>query len=267
MDEAPHVVRRRALPPARPDGLPLEQVVRALVRPGLGHPAVRLDDPVPAADQQQDRADLAGRGRGEQQPGSARSAGRPPRRPGRPPRTGAAARSAATLAHDPVERLEGSRVDVGVDVATTIPFGRALLTYWRHFLRRSDQSASSSAARSTIRVRRGLHVAAPVASRCRRAVRGPRHPDRAGHRARSRGRSGRWPTRRAGDRRARATTEAPLPRPRGTSRSRPSRAGRAGRRRTARARGGVGAGGSGRRTARPVRARPRPAGWTSRWRP
>ena len=44
---------------------------------------------------------------------------------------------------------------VGSTSRITIPFERALLTYWRHFLRRSDQSASSSAARSTIRVRRG----------------------------------------------------------------------------------------------------------------
>jgi hypothetical protein len=69
--EAPQVVARRALLARRPDRLPLQEVVRPRVAAGRRHPAVRLDDARPAADEEQRRDGLAVLRLGEQQPGQA----------------------------------------------------------------------------------------------------------------------------------------------------------------------------------------------------
>ena len=69
--EAPQVVARRALLARRPDRFPLEQVIRPRLPARGGHPAVRLDDPRPAANQEERREWLAIGRLGEQEPGKA----------------------------------------------------------------------------------------------------------------------------------------------------------------------------------------------------
>ncbi len=81
--EAPQVVRGRALLPRAADRLPLEQVVGAAVRAGLGHAAVRLHDAGARADEEQRRDRRAVGQLGEQQPRVARWARTRPRRRGR----------------------------------------------------------------------------------------------------------------------------------------------------------------------------------------
>ena len=184
--QAPQVVRGRAGLARRADRLPLEQVVRTRVGAGLGHAAVRLDNAVPAAHEEQGRQRLAIRRLGEQQPGAAaRPVGVPdvavrvPRsgsgiRPGRPSR-GRCDRS--------------PRVDRRLHRRPRTPAERALLTYWRHFLRRSPHSASSSAARSMMRVDEGWIGGAGRQPLGGQGARASRHRRRVGRRSRSRGRS------------------------------------------------------------------------------
>ena len=144
------------------DRLPLEQVVGPRLGAGRGHPAVRLDDARPAADEEQRRLRLAVGGLGEQQPGVAGRRERVPdvavgrlgpdqeARPG--PRS--RGRSGRT-------RRAGRR-----SASTTVtPPVRALLTYWRHFLRRSPHSAVLVGAQVDDPRRVRLDRAAPAASR------------------------------------------------------------------------------------------------------
>ena len=134
------------------DGLPLEQVVGPRLAAGRGHPAVRLDDPRPGPDEEERRLRLAVRRLGEQEAGTAARGERLPDVAVRRFGTDQEAGPVGGLAVDPVELAEA--VAVRVDDGRCPPV-RALFTYWRHFLRRSPQSASSSGARSMTRVALG----------------------------------------------------------------------------------------------------------------
>ena len=119
---------------------------------------------------------------------------------------------------------------------TVTPTVRARLTYWRHFLRRSDHRAASSARRSTTLVTLGWTSGAGRQPRLRSDLAAGARRDRSAHPARSPGRSGRGPPR-PGRR------PAPTRRSAGPPRGRPGlrgpsgwRADRAGRRRRSRAR-------------------------------
>ena len=192
--EAPQVVARGALLAGRPDRLPLQEVVRPALAAVGGHPAVRLDDAGPAPDEEQGRRPLRRRAAGEQQPGAAGRARRPPRCRGRPARSGSGSRPGRPSRGRP-GRTRAARSPSASRHGD--PAVRALLTYCRHFLRRSPQSASSSAARSMIRVAFGWIGSAgrqPAARRrvADRAVRG-----RAAHRASISGSIRRWAIRSA----------------------------------------------------------------------
>ena len=156
------------------------------------------------------------------------------------------------LGHDPVERREGRRVGVGVHLGRPSPrAARARFTYWRHFLRRSDHRAASSARRSITRVTLGWTSGAGRQPRPRRSSALAPSRIAAGRRPRSPGRSGRGRPRPAAPpaRPAAARTAAPKAASASRSQARRERA-RAARRRRSRGPPAAVGGGPGRRSDR-----------------
>ena len=147
--QAPQVVARGARLARCADRLPLEQVVGPRIGAGRGHPAVRLDDARPAADEQQRRLRLAVGGLGEQQPGAAASAGRRPRRRGTPTRRG----SGSPPGRPSRGRSGRTRASRSPSASTTVtPAGPGLVDVLAPLLAQVAPEASSSARRSMIRV-------------------------------------------------------------------------------------------------------------------